>query len=358
VNWRGKAAAGVAAGALLVAGCAAAAHLSALQPGPVPSSGSAALPPSVAGEYRTPKIQLGIDVDAYTYPGEDMATAARAVIKYVRSLHANAISFTFPFFMNGPHAATVSIRSSTPTPHMIETFARIAEAHGLYVAFRPLLDETSIDHEFRGNLRLSHPAEWFTSYRRFLLPYAKVAQRVKAQEFVVGTELSTLYKSPRWYPLDAAIRRVYDGSLAFDSNWYGVSSLQGAGGKGLVEGVDAYPTIPTQIAEGWRLYDRRLPRGTVEMEVGIAAVRGANAAPYKHSWPGKPIDGKVQAQWFSAACHAAARAHLGGIYFWSVGLGPTFPGPTPANSLNWGGGSPGSKAISACFKSLSREAGR
>ena len=172
MNWRGKAAAGAAAGAVLIAGCTAAAHLSALQRGPVRSSGSVAVPPSVAGEYRTPKIQLGIDVDAYTYPGEDMAKAARAVVKYVRSLHANAISITFPFFMNGPHAATVTTRPSTPTPHMIQAFARIAEAHGLYVAFRPLLDEASIGHGFRGNLHLSHPAEWFASYRRFLLPYA------------------------------------------------------------------------------------------------------------------------------------------------------------------------------------------
>ena len=57
----------------------------------------------MAAEYRTPKIQLGIDVDAYTYKGENMAASARAVVKYVRSLHANAISITFPFFMNGPH---------------------------------------------------------------------------------------------------------------------------------------------------------------------------------------------------------------------------------------------------------------
>ncbi len=175
----------------------------------------------------------------------------------------------------------------------------------------------------------------------FLLPYAKAAQRARAQEFVVGTELSSLYKSPRWYPLDAAVRRVYHGTLAFDSNWYGVSSLQGAGGRGLAEGVDAYPAIPSHIDEGWKVYDRRLPRGTVEMEVGIAAVQGAYAAPYKHKWPGKPIDGTVQAAWFTAACHAAAQAHLGGIYFWSIGLGHHVPGPDHPIRSTGAGGSPG-----------------
>ncbi len=201
-------------------------------------------------------MQLGIDVDAYTYKGQDIPVAARAVVKYALSLHANAISVTFPFFMNGPHAPTVTKRQSTPTPHEMAVITRIAEAQGLYVVFRPLLDETSIDREFRGNMQPSNPARWFASYRRFLLPYARLAQRSGAQEFVVGTELSSLYNSPRWNPIDAALRRVYHGTLAFDSNWYGVSNLGGAGGKGLTEGVDAYPAIPVDLKQGWETYDR------------------------------------------------------------------------------------------------------
>lgn len=350
MNVVGKIFAGATALGVLIAGCTAAGHLTALQPTPVPSS------PALVATGRL-GIQLGIDVDAYTYKGQDIPAAARAVVKYARSLHANAISIAFPFFMNGPHAPVVTARQSTPTPHKMAAITRIAEAQGLYVVFRPLLDETSIDHEFRGNMQPSNPARWFSSYRRFLLPYARAAQRSGAQEFVVGTELSSLYNSPRWDPLDAALRRVYHGTLAFDSNWYGVSNLGGAGGKGLTEGVDAYPAIPADVRRGWEIYDRRLPRGTVEMEVGIAAIQGAFAAPYKHEWQGKPIDENVQARWFSAACHAAARAHLGGIYFWSVGLGTRFPGPTGANQLNWAGGK-GARAISACFMSLSRNASR
>jgi hypothetical protein len=346
MNWAVKVFAGAGALGVLVAGCTGLAHLKALQPAQVPSS------PSLATAARH-GMQLGVDVDAYSYKGQNIPTAATAITNYVLSLHANAIAITFPFFMNGSNAAGVSARAATPTPRKMAVFARIAETHGLYVVFRPLLDETSIDHEFRGNMIPRNLVRWFGSYRRFLLPYAKAAQRAGAQELVVGTELSSLYKSRLWGPLDAALRRVYHGTLAFDSNWYGVSSLRGAGGKGLREGVDAYPAIPTNIVQGWKAYDHRLPHGTVEAEVGIAAVRGASAAPYKHTWPGRAIDGKVQADWFTAACHAAASAHLGGIYFWSVGLGTTFPGPTTANPLNWGD-SPGARAISACFALLSR----
>ncbi len=350
MNVAGKVFAAAGALGVLMAGCTAAGHLTALQPTPVPSS------PSLVATGRH-GIQLGIDVDAYTYKGQDIPAAARAIVKYALSLHANAISVTFPFFMNGPHAPVVTARQATPTPHQVATITRIAEAQGLFVTFRPLLDETSIDREFRGNMQPSNPVRWFASYRRFLLPYAKAAQRSGTQEFVVGTELSSLYNSPGWDPLDAALRRVYHGVLAFDSNWYGVSNLGGAGGKGLTEGVDAYPAILENIRRGWEIYDRRLPRGTVEMEVGIAAIQGAFAAPYKHEWQGKPIDENVQARWFTAACRGAERAHLGGIYFWSVGLGTRFPGPTEANQLNWAGGQ-GARAISACFESLSRKASR
>lgn len=343
MNLAGRLIAGAGALGVLVAGCAAAAQMKALQPDAAPSLAS-----SGGG------MQRGVDVDAYTYQGQDIPAAASAVVKYALSLHANAISITFPFFMKGLDALGVSTRESTPTPHEMAVITRTAEKYGLYVVFRPLLDEASIGYQFRGNMRPRDPAHWFASYRRFLIPYAKAAQRAGAQEFVVGTELSSLYKSPRWGPLDTAVRRVYRGTLAFDSNWWGVPSLGGAGGKGLAEGVDAYPGIPTHIAQGWKVYDHRLPAGTVEMEVGIAAVQGAFAAPYKHRWPGKPVDESVQARWFTAACHAAEAAHLGGIYFWSINLSTKQSPPTPDAAGSWAHGA-GATAISRCFGAIEKD---
>ena len=90
------------------------------------------------------------------------------------------------------------------------------------------------------------------------------------------------------------------------------------------------------------------------MEVGIAAVQGAFAAPYKHKWPGKPVDESVQAQWFTAACHAAEAAHLGGIYFWSVNLSTKQSAPTPNAAGNWAKGA-GAIAISKCFAAIQRD---
>jgi hypothetical protein len=64
--------------ALLVAGCTAAAHLKVLQPPAAPSSPPITMPAAAVVARPSPGHfpQLGIDIDLYTYPGQDFAAAA------------------------------------------------------------------------------------------------------------------------------------------------------------------------------------------------------------------------------------------------------------------------------------------
>jgi Glycoside Hydrolase Family 113 len=340
---------------LLVAGCTAASRMKRLQPRSVPptSPGVPAAPAPVR-----PAMQLGVDIDAYTYPGQDVAAAARADIAYVRSLHANAVSISFPFFMTGPAASSVYASTRTPTPAQLAVIAQTAVRAGLYVSIRPLLDEGNLGRA-RAKWAPRDPARWFASYQKFLLPYAAAAQRSGVSELIVGTEFTKFAASPRWNGLDAALRHGFRGTLTFASNWWGYpKTFTGNGGQGVQAGVDAYPPIPIPLAAGWTAYDRALPAGMVETEVGIAAAPGAFRSPWRHRWPGAPVDQSVQARWFSAACRAAAATHLAGIYFWSISLSnKPATGPTPGSQLSWAGGQ-GAQAISRCFASLQRTIGR
>jgi hypothetical protein len=346
-------AAATAALGLLVAGCTAASRMKALQPRSVPS------PARIAASRALvrPAMQLGVDIDAYTYRGQDVTKAARADIAYIKSLHANAVSVSFPFFMTGPAARSVYASTRTPTPAQIAIIARTAVRAGLYVSIRPLLAEGSLGRA-RANWAPHDAARWFASYQKFLLPYAAAARHAGVSDLIVGTEFTRFAGSPRWTSLDAALRRVFRGTLTFASNWWGYpKSFTGNGGRGVAEGVDAYPPISAGLAAGWKAYDRGLPAGMLETEVGIAAASRAFLFPWRHRWPGAPIDQSVQARWFAAACHAAAETHLAGIYFWSIGLTKhPATGPTPANQLSWAG--QGARAISACFSSLERKTGR
>jgi hypothetical protein len=331
--------------AVLIAGCTAAGHLKELDPPPSPSFRP--LPSTAA-------MQLGVDIDAYTYPGQDVAAAAQQSIAYVKSLHANAISISFPFFMDGRTADGVHATASTPSPAQLAMVIEDAQEAGLFVSIRPLLDETNLG-EARTRFRPADPARWFASYLRFLRPYAEMAQRTGVSEMYVGVELSIFAKSRYWTWLDTRLRRDYYGTLGYSANW-GNLHFTGSGGSGVHVSVDAYQPISGSLSAGWTAFDRRLPAGTVETEVGIAAVRGAYLVPYHYKWHVAHLDPSVQAHWFTAACRAAAATHLGGIYFWSIGLGVQLTGPTLSNQLAWAGGQ-GARAISSCFASLGRRAG-
>jgi hypothetical protein len=342
--------------AVLIVGCSAAAHLRALQPETAPESPPlvvlappSTMPPSTMPPSTMPPstMQLGVDIDAYIYPGQNVAAAARNDVAYIESLHANAVSISFPFFMDGPGSDAVTAGASTPTPGQLATIVAAAANAGLYVSVRPLLDEASL-----GVSRVlwvpSDPTAWFASYQAFVLPYAAAAQRAHAREFIVGAELTRTDRMPQWNGLDSALARRFSGTLAYANNW-GNLRLAGNGGN-VAETVDAYPPAGPPFLQPWVRFDQRLPPGTVETEVGIAAVGQAWRRPYQQHWSTGRLDPAVQARWFAAACAAARATHLAGIYFWAIDLGQ-LAGPTLAQQGNWAH-SAGATAISQCFTSL------
>jgi hypothetical protein len=346
---------------LVVAGCTAAARLKSLQP--ITASSPLSVPlPSVVQPVRSGMMQRGIDIDAYTYPGQDIAAAATADVAYIERLHANAVSVSFPFFMSGPASDAVYAASSTPTPAQLSVLVRDAEQAGMYVSIRPLLDESALGIS-RVYWSPVNPGAWFASYRHFLLPYAAMAQRERVQEFIVGAEFSMFASSRRWNALDRAVRTRFHGILGCSNNWGPVAFLgDGSGtafarncGQGLRESIDAYKPQHGDLLTGWETFDSTLPGGTVETEVGIDAVKGAYKRPYQHQWKSAvSLDTSVQAHWFAAACQAAAKEHLGGIYFWSLGFSQRpATGPTMTYQGAWAGGA-GAQAISQCFARLER----
>jgi hypothetical protein len=311
--------------------------------------------------YRSvsaPAVQLGIDIDFYTYPGQDVVAAAAQDVRYAKSLHANAISLSFPFFTPGPRSSTVQGTNATPSPAELAEVASVAEQANLYVSIRPLLDQSSTSiGTSRTKWKPAHPQAWFASYRKFLMPYAAMAQRARIPEFIDGAEFTAFGGSGLWNGLVTALQQVYKGKLVYANNW-GIS-LAGNGGGGVIESVDSYHPLKVpvhaslaQLLAGWRAYDQTLPPGSVETEIGIAAVPGAYAVPYQNYWNGARLEPNVQTRWFTAACDAAAATKLGGIYFWALGLGqPLLTPPTKADPTSWVDG-PGAKAISRCFQRL------
>jgi hypothetical protein len=304
-----------------------------------------------------PAIQLGAGIDLYTYPKQNFAKSSVTEVAYLKALHANSVTVSFPFFMHGKGASSVYAKPSTPTPADLAVFAQTAEAAGLYVAIRPLLDETSLTVP-RSSWKPHDPAAWFASYQSFLLPYAAMAQKAGISAFYVGAEFTKFGTSPLWTPLDKALRKVYKGTLQYADNGHRLE--KGLGGTGVKATSDAYPDVPVPgnatvatLTKDWEQYDKVMARGSVLSEVGIAGVLDAYRKPWDHTWPKPKLDPETQVRWFDAACHAAAATHMGGIYFWAIGFGKTELSTklSVKNQAAWEVG-PGEQEIASCFHQL------
>jgi hypothetical protein len=342
----------------LGAGCSAVAGLTALPPALATATTTpAATAPVQAAATPSPKLELGAGIDLYTYKGQNFTKSSVAELAYLKNLHANSVIVSFPFYISGRKGNTVFSKIATPTPAQLAVFAKMAKSAGLHVALRPLMDQTSID-ESRASWKPTNTKAWFASYQKWLMPYAAMAQQVGVPEFFVGAEFSLFGWDSNWNGLDAALRTVYKGTLAYANNGGGVKSGTDLGGKGVTITEDAYPdmVVPnnatvSRLTGTWEAFDRRQPKGTVLSEVGIAGVPGAFRKPWEHRWPNPKIDPTVQTRWFTSSCQAAVATHMGGIIFWAIGFGKDELS-TPLSAKNqaaWEVG-PGEQAVQACFQ--------
>jgi hypothetical protein len=333
---------------VLLGGCTAAASLKNVTS--TPSAPSAA---AYHGQIRQSRYQLGIDLDFYWYKGMNVPRVVAVDAAYAKSLGANAVSIAFPVYAYGSKAAP---GPATPKPAIVGQAVRAARSQGLAVYLRPLLDEKNLPTS-RVPWRPTDLAEWFRSYQAFLLPYARVAQAGGVSGLYVGTELSAFARSRYWTALDIAVGNVYHGQLYYSANWSDADQhkLAGSGGSPVTVTVDAYHPMPVPVAKisaAWTTWVRRLPRGTVLSEVGIAARADAQYRPWMWKPSDAPLDPQVQSAWFAAACQAVRVAQLGGIYFWSINVGQSLDTPPTSRTANSFAFSPGATAIKACFAEL------
>lgn len=314
---------------------------------------SAAAPPAVTSHIPEPALQLGIDIDFYTSPGANVLPTARQDIAYIKSLHANAVSISFPFYSNKTGSALGPL-PGTPSVAPIDALITTAENAGLAVTLRPTLSEAALG-EARVHWRPADLAAWFTAYQHFILPYAALAQRDHVAVFVIGTELNNFSNAPEWSTLRDAVATVYHGKLAFSNNWLGARNAT----PGLTEMTDAYAPVPlndsapvSALAGALAYSAQALPSGNILSEVGIAAQSRAYAHPWEVGSKTAPIRPQIQANWFSAQCEAVTEDHLGGIYFWPLYFGQSLTVPDRADGPTVWVATPGATAIAKCFTAL------
>lgn len=255
---------------------------------------------------------------------------ARRLFQYVVRLNANAVALSFPFSTKSPRSTTVyQDPKITPSPHQVRIVLEEARRSRLRTTLRPLLDERSLNPPdgWRGNIHPTSRHDWFVSYRHLLAPYVDVAERYDAHTLVLGTELNSLERDPRWRPLVNWTKRRFSGEVAYAANWdnYTRKRIKVPSGR---LGVDAYPplrkpddTPVSRLVKHWNHFLAKSRNGPLKNDVlyeaGIVAQHGAYRAPGDF-YNRRRYDEQVQANWFTAVCHVVKQHHMRGVYWWAL----------------------------------------
>ncbi|MBI3292437.1 MAG: hypothetical protein HYZ73_06475 [Elusimicrobia bacterium] len=160
--------------------------------------------------------------------------------------------------------------------------------------------------------------EWFQSYTAFILHYAVLASKGKAEIFVVGVELGkTLSREQEWRELIRQIRGVYRGQLTYAAGWEEFQTVPFWDALDYV-GVNAYFPLKVsslspaeqEIIQAWGPHRRTLEtisrttgRPVIFTEAGYRSLQGTLSRPWQ--WreldtSHRVSDENVQARAYSA----------------------------------------------------------
>jgi hypothetical protein len=230
-------------------------------------------------------------------------------------------------------ASTIAPLDGTTVPDAeLEWVIEQARARGLRLFLMPYIYvQVRARGKWRGTIDPGDPDAWWASYGRFILHYARMAQRHDAALFSVGSELLSMEtQDARWRALIAQVREVYSGQLTYSSNWdhFEVPTFWDAVD---VVGMTAYQELSKrpdpswwELTKGWDTFRKRLrvfllqqQRRFVFTEIGYPSHSGAAARPWDYSGEGAS-DVALQARCFRAMVdvwHDDPR--LAGVYVWN-----------------------------------------
>jgi len=300
-------------------------------------------PPLVAvADFQKGIAFTGYSADSYV--GEN----ARLSLQALRQTGAGWISLLATAYQDTINATLIDYQGrDTPTDASILDIMSYAHGLGLKVVLKPHVDLLNDPDHYRGDIGPGFAeadwAEWFASYRDFILHYAGLATAAGAELFCVGCELgTTVSHETEWRAMIAEIRGVYSGPLVYADNLV-ETRPNAVGWWDAVDfiGEDAYPTLsqsdePTldELTGAWRTYAGKLRvlaskwnKSLIITEVGFRSVRGGEANPWDWQRTG-PVDLAIQEKCYEATFRAIDnQSWLAGIYWWQWAPDPNDGGP-------------------------------
>jgi hypothetical protein len=201
---------------------------------------------------------------------------------------------------------------------------KVAHSQNIRVMLKPQL--WVVPGMFPGAIKIDDPAakaKWFESYTRFILHWARIAERGHADIFVVGTELEKLSTdSAQWRNIVQQVRQVYKGPITYAANqgpdfenidwWDSLDYI----------GLNEYYPLPdtldfTEVINKINKVRQRFPMPVLLTEVGFASVANSHREPW--SEPRRDPDFEHQRRCYEALMKAFwPQPWFYGMYPWKL----------------------------------------
>jgi hypothetical protein len=285
-----------------------------------------------------PRIFLHKGVN-FTAEGRGGYSSASALdmLRELPKYGVNSIALV-PYGMTRQGAADIRFGGLERNEH-IEIVAQQAHTLGMKVMLKPHI---WMPGGFIGDLDFASDKEreaWFAHYRVFITHYARLAVKIRASVFCVGTELSKLSKHEKeWRSIILAVRKIYPGALTY-------AAVQGSEFETLAFwdaldyiGLNNYYPLPDDLSTSAVLtkveaVQKKFRKPVMFPEAGFSSLE----APHREPWDEtrRKLSMQDQARCYEAVYKAFwGKPWFKGIYWWKVGT-DGFGGETDGSHTPW-----------------------
>jgi len=249
-------------------------------------------------------------------------------LEQMRSIGSNAVVLVA--FLKQSRADSVDVeRSGAVSFEQLEKAIAYARELGLYTVLKP---QILVPGSWAGAINPGRPEawrQWFKSYSRQIIAFARFASQQRVQALVIGTELVHARDKVAWPELIGQVRKVFSGKITYAAhNVEGIKTFPywsmldvvaltlypSLGSSGSIKNMQLHvDQAVTRLHQAVAAYHKPL----WVLEFGMPSARGASARPWE--WQGLQharVDLGLQKEALNIWLHALDKPWINGAFIW------------------------------------------
>ncbi|PKG42799.1 glycoside hydrolase family 113 [Psychroflexus sp. MES1-P1E] len=170
--------------------------------------------------YRIDKKQRGIHVFNISENTEDLEKLKTNNFEWI-----TLTPFIDQGHYNKPSLRLISDDSYNTKLKHYQAIKDECDKYGIKIMLKPHIWLSDIQNgKWRSDIEMETEQDWntwFENYDQTIIKYAELAEKLKLEQFCIGTELeTTVYEKPhKWMDLIKRVKATYKGKLTYAANW-------------------------------------------------------------------------------------------------------------------------------------------